>query len=75
LPDEELRSQPERLRHACAGTRLRSGASIVGVSQLNAHAIGEPLHCLDEAEVVDLAHEVDDIATLGAGTKAVPVPA
>jgi hypothetical protein len=75
LLDEELPSQPERLGHVRAGTRLRPGASIVGIAQLNAHAIGEPLDCLDEAEVVDLAHEVDDVATLGAGTKAVPVPA
>ena len=75
LLDEELRRQPQRLRHADARTRLRPGASIVGVAQLNAHAIGEPFDCLHKREVVDLAHEVDDVATFGAGTKAVPIPA
>ena len=52
-----------------------AAAGVVGVAQLNAHAISEPLDRLDKAQVVDLTHEVDHVTALGAGTKAVPVAA
>jgi hypothetical protein len=42
---------------------------------VNAHPISQPLDRLDKGEVVDLAHEIDHVAALGARTEAVPVPA
>ena len=72
---EELSGQPECLGHADSHTGLRSCAGIVGVAQLNAHAISQPLDRLDKSEVVDLAHEIDHVTALGAGAEAVLVAA
>src|SRR4029453_7551210 len=75
LFSEELSSQPERISHAGSCAVLRPCAGVVGVTQMNAYAVSQPLDCLDEGEVVDLAHEVDHVTALGAGTEAVPVAA
>ena len=73
--DKEIRRQPERLRQPAAGTRLQAWAGLVGVAQLNAYPVGQPLNRLDKAQIVDLAHEVDDVTALGASAEAIPIAA
>ena len=73
--DKEIGRQPEGLSQPTTGARLQAWAGLVGVAQLDAYPIGKALDRLDKAQIVDLAHEVDDVAALGAGAKAIPVAA
>src|SRR5215211_1764293 len=72
---EEVRCQTQRLSQAGTRAGLHARPRIVGVAQLDTHPVCKPLDRLDEAQIVDLAHEVDHVATLGARTKAVPMAA
>jgi hypothetical protein len=44
--------------------RLGAGARVFGVAELDPDPVSQPLDGLGEAEVVDLAHEVDHVAPL-----------
>src|SRR4051812_22242904 len=71
----ELCGQPESLSKSGARTRFEPRPGFVGVAQLDPNSVCQTLDGLDEAQIVDLAHEVDHVATLGAGAEAIPVAA
>jgi hypothetical protein len=45
---------------------------IIGVTELDPHAIGQPLDGLGEGQIVDFLQKVDDVTALAAGSEAVP---
>ena len=68
----ELGGGPVRVDHPAALALLLAGhVAALLVAQLDAGPAGQSFDRLDEAEPVDLLHELDDVAALGA-TEAVP---